>query len=90
MIEEVQQKINKVQVELEERRIEIENIRSDIMELILEMEGGGINKKERMKIEEKKTKKENEKMTRLEEFNRKKNGVMKLIRRKRRWKLSWI
>ena len=44
------------------------------MELILEMEGGGINKKERMKIEEKKTKKENEKMNRLEEFNRKKNG----------------
>ena len=70
MIKEMQQKINEVQAELEERRIEIENIGSDIMELILEMEGGGINKKERMKIEEKKTKKENEKMNRLEEFNR--------------------
>ena len=57
MIKEMQQKINEVQVELEERRMEIENIGSDIMELILEMEGGGINKKERMKIEEKKTKK---------------------------------
>ena len=78
MIKEMQQKINEVQVELEERRIEIENIGSDIMELILEMEGGGINKKERMKIEEKKTKKENEKMNRLEEFNRKKNRVIKL------------
>ena len=82
MIKEMQQKINKVQVELEERRIEIENIGSDIMELILEIEGGGINKKERMKIEEKKTKKENEKMNRLEEFNRKKNGVMKLMQKK--------
>ena len=82
MIKEMQQKINEVQVELEERRIEIENIESDIMELILEMEGGGINKKERIKIEEKKTKKENEKMNRLEEFNRKKNGVMKLTQKK--------
>ena len=45
MIKEMQQKINEVQVELEERRIEIENIGSDIIELILEMEGGGINKK---------------------------------------------
>ena len=52
------------------------------MELILEMEGGGINKEERMKIEEKKTEKENEKMNRLEEFNRKKNGVMKLTQKK--------
>ena len=82
MIKEMQQKINKVQVELEERRMEIENIGSDIMELILEMEGGGINMKERMKIEEKKTEKENEKMNRLEEFNRKKNGVMKLTQMK--------
>ena len=82
MIKEMQQKINKVQVELEERRMEIENIGSDIMELILGMEGGGINKKERMKIEEKKTEKENEKMNRLEEFNRKKNGVMKLMQKK--------
>ena len=79
MIKEMQQRINEVQVELEERRIEIG---SDIMELILEMEGGGINKKERIKIEKKKTKKENEKMNRLEEFNRKKNGVMKLMQKK--------
>ena len=35
-----------------------------------------------MKIEEKKTKKENEKMNRLEEFHRKKNGVMKLTQKK--------
>ena len=70
MIKEMQQKINEVQVDLEERRKEIENTGSNIMELILEMEGGGINKRERMKIEEKKTKKENEKMNRLEECNR--------------------
>ena len=95
MIKEMPQKINEVQVELEEKRMEIENIGSDIMELILEMEGGGINKEERMKIEggginkeermkieEKKTEKENEKMNRLEEFNRKKNGVMKLMQKK--------
>ena len=35
-----------------------------------------------MKIEEKKTEKENEKMNRLEGFNRKKNGVMKLVQKK--------
>ena len=55
MIKEMQQKINEFQIELEERRIEIENIGSDIMGLILEMEGWEINKKERMKIEEKKS-----------------------------------
>ena len=57
MIKEMQQKINEVQVELEERRIEIENIGSDIMELILEMEGGGINKKERMRLKKRRLKK---------------------------------
>ena len=55
IIKEMQQKINRVWAELEEERIEIENIGSDIMELILEMECCGINKEERMKIEEKKT-----------------------------------
>ena len=52
------------------------------MILILEMECGDINEEERMKIEEKKTEKENEKMNRLEEFNRKKNGVTKLTQKK--------
>ena len=79
MVKEMQQKINEVQAELEEKRIEIENIGSNIM---LKMKGGRINKAERMKIEEKKTEKENEKMNRLEEFNRKKNRVMKLTQKK--------
>ena len=82
MIKKMQQKIDGVQAELEEERIKIENIGSDIKELILEMECGRINEEERMKIEGKKTEKENEKMNRLEEFNRKKNGMMKLIQKK--------
>ena len=39
------------------------------------MKCGGINEEERMKIEEKKTETEIEKMNMLEEFERKKNGV---------------
>ena len=89
IIKEMQQKINRVQAELEEERIKIENIRSDIMELILEMEHGGINEEERMKIEKKKTKKENEKINRLQEFERKKNGVTKLTQKKEEVENQW-
>ena len=44
------------------------------MELILEMEHGGINEEERMKMEEKETEKENEKMKRLQELKGRKTG----------------
>ena len=81
-IKEMQQKIGKIQNELEEERIRIEIIGSDIMELILKMECGGINEEERMKIEEKKTEKENEKMKQLQEFERKKDRVTKLMLKK--------
>ena len=81
-IKEMQEKINSTQVELEGERIEIKIIGSDIMELILEMECGGLSEEDRMKIEEKKTEKEKEKMKKLQEFKKKKDRVMKLMLKK--------
>ena len=81
-IKEMQEKIDSTQVELEEERIEIGIIGSDIMELILEMECAGLSEKERMKIEEKKTEKEKKKMKKLQEFKKKKDRVTKLILKK--------
>ena len=81
-VEEMEEKIEEKEVELEDERIYIEDVGQSVYELTVDIECGEVSQEEKKEKEYKKNELEKQKMERIVEFERKKESVSQLVRKK--------
>ena len=82
-IEEMENKIERMEVHLEDERMAIEELGMDLMEMAVVIESGSLSEDEWEKKEKKKNKVEIKKLCRTGEFQEKKEGLSGFVMKKR-------
>ena len=80
--EEMEEKIKEKEVELEDEHMSIEVVGQSIYELTVDIECGEFSQEEKKEKEYKKNELEKQKMERIVEFEKKKESVSQLVRKK--------
>ena len=81
-VEEMEEKIEEKEVELEDECMYIEDVGQSVYELTVDIECGEFNQEEKKEEEYKKKELEKQKMERIVKFERKKESVSQLARKK--------
>ena len=81
-VKEMEEKIKEKEVELEDERMYIEDVGQSVYELIVDIECGEFSQEEKKEKEYKKNELEKQKMERVVKFEKKKESVSQLVRKK--------
>ena len=81
-VEEMEEKIKEKEVELEDERMYIEDVGQSVYELTVDIECGEFSQEEKKEKEYKKNELERQKMERIVKFEKKKESVSQLVRKK--------
>ena len=83
-VEEMEEKIKEKEVELEDECMYIEDVGQSVYELIVDIECGEFSQEEKKEKEYKKNELEKQKMERIVKYEKKKESVSQLVRKKTR------
>ena len=81
-VEEMEENIKEKEVELEDERMSIEDVGQAIYELTVDIECGEFSQEEKKEKEYKKNELEKQKMERIAKFDKKKENISQLVRKK--------
>ena len=81
-IQEMEEKIHMLETELEADRVDLEDLGKEIYEMVVQIDSGKLNEEEMTQIQNKKLAEELMRVDKMDDFEKKKKNLQKLVQKK--------